>query len=291
MSANLTLQIYMAASIIRFMSEVAAIQMASGPNLTANLNETARLIRITAEAGAKLVVLPENFAHMGQTEADKLELAENTGDGPIQQFLKDQAISNSVWIIGGTLPVVSDDPKRVRASCFVYTDEGEQVARYDKIHLFDVSLDETGETYAESETIEAGDEVVVIDTPFGRIGLAICYDVRFPEMFRSMHEQEVEIIALPSAFTAVTGKAHWETLIRARAIENLCYVVAANQGGYHVNGRETHGNSMIVDPWGNILNVLKSGAGYVTAHIDLEQLQQVRRTFPALQHRSMNTGK
>lgn len=267
------------------MNEIAAIQMASGPNPAANLNEAARLISMAVAVNAKLIVLPENFAQMGQSETDKLDICEKEGEGPIQQFLSEQACSKSVWIIGGTLPLATSDPKRVRAACFVYNDKGEQVAHYDKIHLFDVSLNETGETYAESETIEAGNDLVVFDSPFGRVGLAICYDVRFPEMFRRMHEHQVEIIALPSAFTAVTGKAHWETLVRARAIENLCYVVAANQGGYHVSGRETHGNSMIVDPWGNVMDVLSSGAGHVMANINIEQLQQIRRTFPALEHR------
>lgn len=267
------------------MNEIAAIQMASGPNSTANLTEAARLIALAVEAGARMIVLPENFAHMGQDETEKLQIKEKEGEGPLQKFLSEQARNNQVWIIGGTIPLESRDQKRVRSACLVYNDRGEQVARYDKIHLFDVSIKETGETYAESETIEAGDNLVVFDSPFGRVGLAICYDIRFPEMFRKMHEQQVEIIALPSAFTATTGKAHWEPLVRARAIENLCYVIAANQGGYHVSGRETHGHSMIVDPWGNIMDSINSGSGFVMARVDREQLQQIRRTFPTLAHR------
>lgn len=267
------------------MNQIAAIQMAAGPNTVANLTETARLIDMAVQAGANMLVLPENFAHMGMSEEDKLAISEQEGDGPIQQFLRDQARSHRVWIVGGTLPMATHDPARIRSSCLVYDDSGKQVARYDKIHLFDVSLDGTGENYAESETVEPGDQLVVIESPFGRIGLAVCYDIRFPEMFRKMHQQQVEIIALPSAFTATTGKAHWEQLVRARAIENLCYVVAADQGGYHVNGRETHGHSMIVDPWGNVMDILPSGSGYVMARIDIEQLHQIRRSFPALQHR------
>jgi len=267
------------------MTEIAAIQMAAGPNTAANLTEAARLIELAVQAGAKMIVLPENFAHMGHKESDKLEIREKEGEGPIQKFLREQAIKHHIWLVGGTLPLATDDPAKVRASCFVYNDIGEQVARYDKIHLFDVSINSTGETYAESETIQAGNELVVFDSPFGRVGLAVCYDVRFPELFRKMHQQQVEIIALPSAFTATTGKAHWEQLVRARAIENLCYVIAANQGGYHVNGRETYGHSMIVDPWGNVLDILPSGSGYVMAKTDLEQLHQIRRTFPALEHR------
>ncbi len=267
------------------MTEIAAIQMAAGPNTVANLTEAARLIELAVQAGAKMIVLPENFAHMGHTESDKLAIREKEGEGPIQKFLREQATKHKIWLVGGTLPLATDDPAKVRASCFVYNDKGEQVARYDKIHLFDVSINGTGETYAESETIQAGDELVVFDSPFGRVGLAVCYDVRFPELFRKMHQQQVEIIALPSAFTATTGKAHWEQLVRARAIENLCYMIAANQGGYHVNGRETYGHSMIVDPWGNVMDILPSGSGYVMAKTDLEQLHQIRRTFPALEHR------
>jgi predicted amidohydrolase len=267
------------------MSQIAAIQMAAGPNTVANLTEAARLIDMAVQAGANMLVLPENFAHMGMNEVDKLAISEQEGEGPIQQFLRDQARANNVWIVGGTLPIATQDPARIRSSCLVFNDNGEQVARYDKIHLFDVSLDATGENYAESETIEAGDQLVVFESPFGRVGLAVCYDIRFPEMFRKMHQQQVEIIALPSAFTATTGRAHWEQLVRARAIENLCYVVAADQGGYHVNGRETHGHSMIVDPWGNVMDILASGSGYVMANIDIDQLHQIRRTFPALRHR------
>lgn len=266
------------------MSRVAAIQMASGPNIQANLLEAGRLIGVAAEAGARLVVLPENFALMGMTEFDKVEVRESEGEGPIQAFLAKQARKHGVWIVGGTVPLAADDPGKVRMASLLFDASGEQRARYDKVHLFDVQLTESGEKYVESETIEPGSQVVVVDTPVGRLGLAICYDLRFPELFRRMAGEGTEIIALPSAFTAVTGKAHWEVLLRARAIENLCYVVASAQGGYHANGRETHGDSMIVDPWGTVLDRLPRGSGVVVAEVDRARLADVRRTFPALSH-------
>jgi nitrilase len=183
--------------------------------------------------------------------------------------------------------LVAGDSNKIRGACLLINDKGERVSRYDKIHLFDVHLPESGENYNESETIEKGEDVVVVDTPFGRLGLAICYDLRFPELFRKMVDLGVQIIALPSAFTAMTGKAHWEVLLRARAIENLCYVVASAQGGYHVNGRETFGDSMIVNPWGVVIDRLTSGSGFVVADIDLEYLESTRRNFPVLEHRKM----
>jgi len=265
--------------------KVAAIQMASGPNVGANLIEAGRLIGQAVDAGAKLIVLPENFAIMGMKEQDKVEVREEDGKGKIQDFLAQTAAKHKVWIVGGTIPLVTSDPKKVKAACLLYNDKGKVVARYDKIHLFDVSIEESGEKYNESSTIEPGTETVVVDTPFGKLGLAICYDLRFPELFREMVDKGVEIIALPSAFTAITGKAHWKPLIRARAIENLSYVIAAAQGGFHVNGRATHGNSMIVDPWGNILNHLQQGSGAVIAEIDRDKLISTRQNFPALKHR------
>ena len=266
-------------------AKVAAIQMASGPNVNANLIETQRLISLAADAGAELVVLPENFALMGMKETDKIGIQETEGKGAIQSFLSEQAAKNRLWLVGGTVPLQSSVPDKVRAACLLYDDKGKMVARYDKCHLFDVNIIDSNERYEESQTIEAGDEVVVVDTPFGKLGLAVCYDLRFPELFRAMANQGVELIALPSAFTAITGKAHWEALVRARAIENLSYVIAAGQGGYHVNGRESHGDSMIVDPWGNILDRLASGSGFVCAEIDIGHLYKIRRKFPALQHR------
>lgn len=269
------------------MSKVAAIQMASGPNVSANLLEAERHIRDAAAKGAKLVVLPENFAIMGMSETDKVKIQEAEGEGPIQKFLSTQAKRHSVWLAGGTIPLKGSASGKVRAACLLYNDRGEQVARYDKMHLFDVNFPDQSEKYIESETIESGDEVVVVDTPFGRMGLAVCYDLRFPELFRAMLDQGVEILVLPSAFTAITGTAHWETLIRARAIENLCYVVAAAQGGYHMNGRETHGDSMVVGPWGTIVDRLQRGSGVVIGEIDHERLQRTRNNFPALTHRRL----
>jgi len=267
--------------------KVAAIQMASGPNVSANLTEAGKLISQAVDGGAKLVVLPENFAVMGITEKDKLKVAEQEGSGPIQDFLAGEAEKHGIWLVGGTIPIKTSDASRIRAASLVFNDKGKPAARYDKIHLFDVTLEESGETYHESETIEHGDSITVTDTPFGRLGIAVCYDLRFPEMFRSMADQNVEIIAVPSAFTAITGKAHWETLVRARAIENLAYVVASAQGGYHVSGRETYGNSMIVDPWGTIQDCLPRGSGVVLGELDMQKIQNTRRSFPVLEHRRM----
>jgi len=270
------------------MSRVAAIQMASGPNIGANLIEAERLIGMAVEDGAELLVLPENFTLMGLTEADTVKACEVQGAGPIQDFLSRQAAAHGVWIVGGTVPLRSPEAGKVYAACMLYDSQGAVVARYDKMHLFDVRIDASEENYTESLTIVPGAQVVVVDTPFGRLGLAVCYDLRFPELFRCMLDQGVELFAVPSAFTAFTGKAHWEALVRVRAIENLCYVVAAAQGGYHINGRETYGDSMVVDPWGNVLDHLPSGAGVVCANMDLEHLRGIRRGFPAITHRRLH---
>ena len=270
------------------MSIVAAIQMASGPNVKANLSEAEKLIKTAVQQDAELVVLPENFAIMGMTETDKVTIAEKPNDGEIQKFLSEQAIKHNVWIVGGTVPIESDIAGKVFSACLLYNNKGEVVARYDKIHLFDVTLEANNESYTESETIDAGDEVVVVDTPFGKLGLAICYDLRFPELFRAMADVGMEICVLPSAFTSATGRAHWEPLLRARAIENLSYMVAPDQGGYHVNGRETHGDSMIIDPWGVVLNRLPHGTGVVVSKIDLDMLKKTRKNFPALEHRRLD---
>ena len=269
------------------MSVVACIQMASGPNIGANLLEAERLIEEAVSQQARLLVLPENFALMGKTENDKVQAREMDNNGAIQTFLAEQAARHGVWLVGGTIPMVASDANKVRATCLVFNDAGKQVARYDKIHLFDVELVDSDEQYTESETIEPGDEVVVIDSPFGRMGVAVCYDLRFPELFRQQLEEGMEILVLPSAFTAITGRAHWEVLVRARAIENLCYVVAPDQGGYHLNGRETYGHSMIVDPWGTVLNSLARGPGVVCADIELGRLNSARRNFPSIEHRRL----
>ncbi len=266
----------------------AAIQMASGPLVSANLLEVEKLVAEAVEDGARLVVLPENFAFMGKEDRDMLEQRESAGEGPLQEFLAQLAKRHNIWLVGGTIPLAADDPDKVRSTCLIFNPEGRQVARYDKIHLFDVHLLEADEKYVESRTIEPGNEPLVIDTPFGKLGVAICYDLRFPELFRMMLDQGVEIIALPAAFTAITGKAHWEPLVRTRAIENLAYVISSAQGGFHVSGRETHGHSMIVDPWGTILSELPRGSGYVKAKLNMEHLSNTRRAFPALDHRQIN---
>ncbi len=272
------------------MNKCAAIQMASSPNIRANLLEADKLIGEAVKSGAKLIALPENFALMGESEFDKIKQKELDGEGPIQNFLASTALKYSVWIIGGTVPLAAEDENKIRAACLVYNDRGERVARYDKVHLFDVSVPDTDEEYRESDTIESGDEPIVVKTPFGCLGVAVCYDLRFPEFFRRMARQGMEILVIPSAFTAETGAAHWELLLRARAIENLCYVVAPNQGGFHINGRQTYGHSMIIDPWGVMLDCHNSGSGFVCAEIDIERLQKIRTAFPVLKHRRFFAG-
>jgi predicted amidohydrolase len=263
--------------------KVAGIQMASSPHVSSNLIEAERLIALAAEQGAKIVVLPEYFCIMGVKDSDKVQVREKPNDGPIQRFLSRMAREYKIWLIGGTVPLESNFPNKVRNSCLVYNDKGEQVARYDKIHLF--GLDLGTEHYHEENTIESGDSVVTVNTPYGKIGLSICYDLRFPELYRAMGE--VDMIVVPSAFTETTGKAHWESLIRARAIENLCYVIAPAQGGYHLSGRETHGNSMIVDPWGVVLDRLPRGSGVVIASMNRDYQASLRKSLPALKHKTI----
>ena len=265
--------------------KVAAVQMASGPNVAGNLSEARRLIAKAAEQGARLVVLPEFFAIMGMNEQDKVAVREQPGSGVIQSFLSETARKHKIWLVGGSIPLAASTPEKVLNTCLVFDETGEQVARYDKIHLF--NLDLGNERYHEAKTIEPGKQVVVVDSPFGRIGLAVCYDLRFPELFRAMHN--VDIIVLPAAFTETTGKMHWEVLVRARAIENLAYVVAAAQGGYHVSGRETHGNSMIVDPWGRVLDRLPRGSGVVIAEVSPPYQASLRASLPALSHRTLRS--
>lgn len=273
--------------------------MASGPNINGNLSEASRLIADAADQGAKLVVLPENFSHMGMAESDVLDIAEDFIGGSesrchaeedrqshcqVQSFLSSIAKEKGIWIVGGTIPLKSDDAKKVYSACLLFNDQGKVAARYDKIHLFDVDLGEKCGTYNEPAYTQAGNNVVVADTPFGKLGLAICYDLRFPELFRDMAGQGVDIICMVSSFTATTGKAHWEVLNRARAIENLSFVISSAQGGYHVNGRETFGDSMIVDPWGGVIDRLARGSGFAIAKIDTIKLQTIRKKFPVLDH-------
>lgn len=266
------------------MTRIAGVQLAAGPNVKGNLTEAGRLIEMAAAQGAKLVALPEYFAIMGMRDDDKVKVREKPGAGPIQEFLAATARRHGIWLVGGSVPLEASSPGKVRNSCLVYDPEGRLAARYDKIHLFGFAMGK--ERYEEERTIEPGRDVVTVDTPFARLGLSICYDLRFPELYRAM--KPVDIILVPSAFTETTGRAHWETLIRARAIENLAYVLAPAQGGYHVSGRETHGDSMIVDPWGVVLDRLARGSGVVSAGINLQHLRNLRQSLPALTHRTLH---
>ena len=264
-------------------TRVAAIQMVSAPEVAANLEAAGRLIAQAAAAGAKLVALPEYFCILGRHDTDKVKVREADGAGPIQDFLAAAASRHRVWLVGGTLPLVSSDAEKVRNACLVFDDAGRRVARYDKIHLFGLELGE--HRFNEARTIEAGDRLVVLDTPFGRSGISVCYDLRFPELYRAAGM--VDMWFVPSAFTAVTGAAHWEILLRARAVENQCYVIAPAQGGLHPNGRRTWGHSMIVDPWGEVLACRAEGEGVVLAELDAARLAEVRQSLPALQHRTL----
>lgn len=268
-------------------NSVAAVQMTTGLDLNANLRDTEKLVAEAASQGAGLVVLPENFAFMGKKESDLHSLRESDGDGPLQSFLSRLAQQYGLWLVGGSIPMEATDNSKVRAACIVYNDQGKQVARYDKIHLFDVQIVETNERYMESLTIEPGNEVVVVDSPFGKLGIAVCYDLRFPELFRKLIDKGAEVICLPAAFTYVTGKVHWKALLRARAIENLSYLIASAQGGQHQNGRTTYGLSMLLDPWGRILGKIEDGTGVICNDLDPEYQTTTRRNFPVLEHRRL----
>lgn len=263
-------------------TRIAAVQMISGPDVAANLATAARLVAAAAGAGARLVALPEYFPIIGGSDADRLAAREPAGSGPIQDFLAAAALSHGVWLVGGSLPLTADAPDKLRNACLVFDPAGACVARYDKIHLF--GFQKGAERYDEAETIEAGPpEPVAFDTEFGRVGLGICYDLRFPELFRAMGA--LDLIVLPAAFTDTTGRAHWETLLRARAVENQCYLLAAAQGGRHPGGRMTHGNSMIVDPWGTVLARADKGEAVVAAELDPARIAETRASLPALRHR------
>ena len=262
---------------------IAAVQMVSGPDVAANLAAAERLIGEAAAAGAGLVVLPEYFPLITADETAKLRLCEPDGEGPLQAFLQDAARRHGVWLIGGTIPLAGSDPGRVKNAILVFDDTGQRVARYDKIHLFGFS--KGAERYDEAATIEPGREVVTFDSPCGKVGLSVCYDLRFPELFRAMGE--VDLIVLPAAFTYTTGRAHWEILLRARAIENLAWVLAPAQCGTHPGGRETHGDSLVVEPWGEVIARRASGEGIVLAEIDLERGRRLRAEFPCLDHRRL----
>jgi nitrilase len=264
---------------------VAAIQMTSGPEVSANLEQARPLLEEAAARGAQLAALPESFSFMGLRDADKRSVAESDGTGPAQEFLASTAQRLRLWIVGGTVPLAAGADGRVAAACLVYDADGGRVARYDKIHLFDVDIPGRAESYRESANVAPGTSAAVVDTPVGRLGLSVCYDVRFPELYRHLSAAGAQILTVPSAFTSPTGRAHWETLLRARAIENLCYVVAPAQSGFHPSGRETYGDSMIVDYWGRVLQRVPRGRGCAVAEVDLAQQTGVRESFPALGHR------
>jgi nitrilase len=271
------------------MTRVAAIQMVSGPDVGRNLAAAAGLLRECRRCGAQVAALPENFAFMGAAEADKLAVAEEDGAGRIQAEIAGLARELGLWIVAGTVPLRVPGETRTAAACLVFDADGHRVARYDKIHLFDVAIPGKDERYQESASVRPGQSPVCVDTPAGRLGLAVCYDLRFPELFRRLLDLGAEWFCLPAAFTAPTGRAHWETLLRARAIENLCHVVAPAQSGFHENGRETHGDSMIVDCWGRVLARLPRGTGVLVGEIDLVRQREVRQNFPSITHRRLPT--
>ena len=264
-------------------SRIAAVQMVSGPDIAQNLRDADRLVAEAAARGARLVALPEYFPLISGDETDKVRAREKEGEGPLQDFLRETALRHKVWLIGGSIPLEASVPEKVRNSCLVFDVVGRRVARYDKIHLF--GFRRGTEQYDESRTIEAGGEAVAFDSPVGRVGLSICYDLRFPELYRSLGP--VDLLVVPAAFTHTTGQAHWELLLRARAVENLCYVLASAQGGTHPGGRRTWGDSMVVDPWGAVLERLAQGPGVVTAEIDPTRIAELRASLPALAHRKL----
>jgi predicted amidohydrolase len=269
------------------MPKAAAVQLTSSASISKNLKQIEPFFAKAREEDVDLLVLPENFAFMGKNETDKLHKAEQYGAGEIQDSISRFAKQYELWVVAGTLPL-KGLKNHVRSSCLVFDDKGLCAARYDKIHLFDVCISEQ-EAHQESSTVERGDDIVVVDTPVGRLGLTVCYDLRFPELYRQLVLRGAEVFTAPSAFTAITGAAHWEILLRARAIENLCYAIAPDQGGNHENGRQTYGHSMIVDPWGKIMAEQREGMGMITAEIDLQRLRQLRQQFPCNDHHVLPT--
>jgi deaminated glutathione amidase len=266
---------------------VAAIQMTSAPDVEANLATAGTLLEQAARQGARLALLPENFSFMGLRDADKRAIAEPQGSGPVQDFLSQRSRELKLWIVAGTTPISESPGERVAAACLVYNDQGERVARYDKMHLFDVDIPGRDEKYRESANIAPGSRLGLVPTPAGLLGLSVCYDMRFPEMYRPMSAAGAQGFTIPAAFTVPTGRAHWEVLLRARAIENLSFVIAAAQWGRHANGRETYGDSLIIDHWGSVLARLESGQGVIVAQLDLAGQRAARQDFPALSHRVM----
>jgi len=269
------------------MARVAAIQLNSTADVASNLTQAEVLIAQAKKLGATLVVLPEMFAIVGAKPHDKLQVQEPLGHGMIQQFLSHQAQQHNIWLLGGTIPLTSNHPDKALAASLLYDPQGQLAAHYNKIHMFDVQLSDSL-VYQESATMESGNNIVTVDTDIGKLGLSVCYDLRFPELFRAMSAQGALVFAIPSAFTYTTGEAHWEALLRARAIENFTYVIAPNQTGVHADGRRTYGHSMIIDPWGKILAVAdKEEPTVLIADIDLAYLRSCREKIPALLHRKL----
>jgi predicted amidohydrolase len=273
------------------MGKVAAIQMTSSHIVADNLAAAGDLLREAKDLGCDIACLPENFSFIGLRDADKLQVAEPDGEGVVQSFLSDTARELKMWILGGTIVLRGDSDRRVANSSLLIDADGERVARYDKIHLFDVTIPGRDEQYRESTHVTPGRETVIADTPVGKLGLSVCYDMRFPELYRELVSQGAEWLAMPAAFTVPTGRAHWETLLRARAIENLCYVVAPAQTGTHTSGRETYGDSLIVDYWGQVLSRLARGSGVISAEIDLAKEAETRARFPALDNRQLGISR
>jgi len=263
--------------------KIAALQMVSTPDVARNLDAAAALIARAAAAGAQLAALPEYFCLMGRRDDDKLAIAEVPGDGPIQRFLSAQARQHALWLVGGTLPLREGGHSLVRNSCLVFAPDGSQAARYDKMHLF--AFDNGREQYDEARVLEAGPEPVALQAGALRVGLSVCYDLRFPELYRSLMQPPCDLLCVPSALTYTTGQAHWELLLRARAVENQCVVLAPAQGGTHENGRRTWGHSLIVDAWGEVLAMQAEGEGVVLASVDAQRMASVRTQLPALRHR------
>lgn len=270
--------------------KVAAAQMNSTDSVRDNLQRAEALIVDAARERCRLIVLPENFAFMGARNADKVAVAEEAGSGPIQEFLANTARRHQLWVVAGSVNLRSNEAGRVYGSSLVFDDAGCLAARYDKIHLFDVSLPEKQESYRESAILKPGDDAVIVDTPAGMLGLSICYDLRFPELYRYLVTRGATVLTVPAAFTETTGRAHWQSLLRARAIENLSYVIAAGQCGTHADRRKTYGHSMVVSPWGDILATRAEGEGIAVAEVDKELVSRTRESFPALAHRK-NSGK
>lgn len=265
----------------------AAVQMSSQSDVQANLQLADGLLADAAADGCILAALPENFALMPEKGRDKARHAEQPGDGPIQDFLAEAARRHRLWIVGGSIPLASPEAHRVYGACPVFDPEGRQRALYRKIHLFDVKLPDREESYQESWSMYPGDARMSVDTPVGRIGLTICYDLRFPELYRALVDDGATVFTVPAAFTRPTGEAHWRTLLRARAIENLAYVIAPGQTGAHPDNRTTWGHSVIVDPWGRVLGELADGDGFVAADIDPELPGRLRSEFPVLSNRRL----